>query len=360
MEHPGIASALRTAAHFERRYPDIDERRAAYDDLEHNYAIDVDPRDLRDLRVLSRTLRAVMRDVISLADAVCVRSHYEHEIVQIIFEMPVEPVFTAPIERTLPPLEPEARRYAIVVWAPHLRADDCALFAAAFADARTTVFIVSSGKGVVPNGNVQFVGIEHAGDALSHAAVVVDTTMLEPSWAIAFARAGFGVVACTSSGAHEYLEGAGFFEPWQRGALARAVARVRGLPPPRVRDAAPAERRAITTIAQQGPRVTVRVPGRDARERRAIGARLRYENLEVQSADARTDAALTLDVAAEDDLFPDAVGRLVDALERAGASSAEGPLLRSDRVVRLTRAGRADVADVVRVNAVVGTVRDPI
>jgi hypothetical protein len=231
MEHPGITAALRTCAAFEERYPDPDARLAAYDELERHFKLGVDPRDVRELRSLSANVRATMREVLRLAAGVRVRSWLELDVLQSVFDTALEPVFVAPVIPELPPIDAGTRRDAIVVWAPHLQAGDCALYAAALDDARMTVLIVG-GRGDRVAGNAEYVAAEYAGEALGRAAVIVDTTAGDPGWAIALAALGRPMAVCVGSGAHAYLRGVTSFRPWMRGDVALAIAAAMGAPPP--------------------------------------------------------------------------------------------------------------------------------
>ncbi len=235
MEHPGITAALRTCAAFERRHPDPDARSAAYDDLELFYKIAVDPRDVRSL---SRNVRAVMRETLALAAGVRVRSWHEREVLQVVFDLALEPVFVAPEVPALPAFEATERRDAIVVWAPHLDASSCALYAEALAGARLSVFVIGARGDRVP-GTAQFVPVELAGDVLGRAAVIVDASTIDPGWSIALARLGRPMAIAMCAGAQAYLDGAFYFQPWMRGDIALAVAQALGAPAPLLRARAP-------------------------------------------------------------------------------------------------------------------------
>jgi hypothetical protein len=342
MEHPGITAALRTCAAFEERHPDPDARLAAYDDLEYHFKIAVDPREVRDVRALSRNVRAKMRDVIALASGVRVRSPQELEVLQIVFEVAFEPVFVAPPLRELPPVEVGARRDAIVVWAPHLRAGDCALYAAALEDFRLAVFIVGASGERVP-GNAQLAPMEHAAELLTRAAVIVDTSTIDPGWTLALAQLGRPMAATVSAGAQAYLEGITYFRPWMRGEVARAVAQALGAPPPTVRRAlVTGTSPAASALAPVGPRVALHRPGaRDA-----------------------ADAVYEVELEAGDVPFPEMSALLANALERSGADRAEADIVsgtpgrfavrRGDDAerVRMVRCGRPAAGDAIRVDRV--------
>jgi hypothetical protein len=276
MEHPGITAALRTCAAFESRYPDLDDRLRAYDDLEFHFKIAVDPREVRDVRSLSRNVRALMREAIALADGVRVRSWEEAEVLRVVFETTFEPVFVAPVIHELPPVEVTERRDAVVVWAPDLRAEDCAIYAAALDDLRLSVFIVGA-RGERVAGNAQFVPFEQAGEVLSRAAAILDASTTDPGWAIALAELGRPLAVVTSSGAHAYLDGVIRFRPWMRGDIALAVAHALGAEPPRRIGMGPAR----TSQAERVPTIAVTAASAPAVLVDCVARRSRGETFEL-------------------------------------------------------------------------------
>jgi hypothetical protein len=94
----------------------------------------------------------------------------------------------------------------VVVWAPLRPAVECALHLHGLAEFHGELTCVSSGGPPPSKSTATFLapGDPRVSGALSRAAAVLCADPSDPSDAVAFARAGYGVVAPITSGAHEF------------------------------------------------------------------------------------------------------------------------------------------------------------
>jgi hypothetical protein len=163
---------------------------------------------------------AVTVEFLWLCDALLVRSFAEYERLAAMFARHPNPRPLHPVERILtagnvPVVERERpERPGIVVWAPGRAAVECALALHGLAEVHGDIVCVSAG-GPPPawpgNARLLTAGDPAVRDALARSSAVVCIDPSDPADAVAFARAGFGVVAPFSSGAHEF---ASDIVPW--------------------------------------------------------------------------------------------------------------------------------------------------
>ena len=315
-----------------------------------------------------------------LCDALLVRSFAEYLRVADWFrdgpvQRPVRPVERVLAQTTVPVVERvRAEGRGVVVWAPRRPALDTALHLHGLAEFRGNVTCVTGGGPLPSHTGAAFLapGDEGVAAALSRAGVVVCIDPSDPSDAVAFAAAGYGVVAPISSGAHEFASGVVAWDAIDARFLSTAVvsalvrpARVDAPPPPVPRAPGRPARPAFIPAAEL-PLVSVITPTYNRRaflrEMLTCLAAQTYPNIESvvvndggeaiddivaefpfvrlinleRNAGARR-ATLTgwehargdyIAVLSDDELYyPEHVERMIDAMFRSGAKVAHGACL---------------------------------
>ena len=318
------------------------------------------------------------RDILQAAAVLLVQSHAEHGWLapMIGFDRPYLAVAPA-----LDPLVPNAfgrpDGKTIVVWAPELDAQQCAVIVFALDELLDDVVVVCA-SGDLPNVKARFVRLQDAGAALADACVVVDATANTPGAAIALARAAnAGLAVATTSGGTEYLDGVARYTPWNARSITEAVTVARSLRA-RERAALPDVTREINRaidaqrpIVESAPLVSIVVPTYNRRTslRRTLVAlsRQTYPNVEIvvvndagenvddivaefalarliiREANGGPTRAVNTGIAAargeyvmvcadDDELFPDHLARVIPPLERTGRDVAQShAMLRCDQ-----------------------------
>jgi glycosyltransferase involved in cell wall biosynthesis len=170
---------------------------------------------------------------------------------------------------------------AILIWAPHSDISELSIYLFALEGLNAPIVIVGSGDAsAFPD--IRVTAVASAQNELSQAALVVDTTLSDPSSAIALAAWDIPLVAASSSGADEFIEGVRLYDPWNWRSILAAVSAGRG-------DASPAiaVRRAFGRVGavsaavedSGAPLVTIIVPTFD----RADVLPLALDSLQAQS-----------------------------------------------------------------------------
>ncbi|MGB8266556.1 MAG: glycosyltransferase [Candidatus Velthaea sp.] len=305
-----------------------------------------------------------------------VRSLREIERVQVAlgFLLPAVTIDPPRDERVPATIVAAQHRDAIVVWAPDLQLDDLTVVLMGLHYERRPVIVVCAG-GTLPGANVSVVQLSGAAEALGRALLCVDGDPESPAAALALARLGIPLVVASTSGADEWLDRIGVYDPWDHLSVAAAVGvekyTLGPLSPRRIGPAALAHRMSayLDEIALDGPLVSVVLLTRNRRNflRRALEsvAAQRYRNIEIivvrnggvlvddiveavpgarvlnseenlgvnpglnlGTRDARGEYIAYL---ADDDAYlPEHIGSCVGALERTGAVFAHGGMLAVD------------------------------
>jgi len=262
----------------------------------------------------------------------------------------------------------------IVLWAPEEPGAVAALACFALEQVHRDVVIVSS---TPPPFRTRFAHLVPSDPSLpamlEGAACVVDLSISDPSWAVAFALREIPVIAASTSGADEVLDGIAVYDPWSFQSIASAAASALGRGPGRLRETPPEAATILRSLEasqvrmpERAPLVTIMMPSYNRRERleRTVRDVLKqqYTNLEVLvindggeslSHVAEFDPRIRViersvnvglprivnvaiqeakgeyveGLADDDRFYPDHVLRLVDALERTGAAVAHGNTL---------------------------------
>jgi hypothetical protein len=233
-----------------------------------------------------------------------------------------EPSLTVP-----PAVECDANGEAIVIWCGGESVRTAALIVYALAGSGFPVVVVADGTIPGAERDATFVRLADGVEALRRARLVIPANPADPADAIAFARLGFRIAAPSSSGAWEYLPGAGLFRTWVARDVLLAVQRAIATPPP-LPGALPTALPDLAPLATSGPRVV----GRIAVD---IGSPIAPETTQTLAAQTYASVVRTLENAAFEltvpsgaVMFPDALARLVEAAQRSQAIRVLAPLLR--------------------------------
>lgn len=184
---------------------------------------------------VSAEQRAQLIEVMRLADAVNVRSWTEYgRLVEALGAVPAEIEVVTGTDPAVPTAV-AGERTDVVVYAPLDRADELGHFVAALGDLEVPVTIVATGTPTI-GGRVRFEPPERATEALGRARVIVDAGRSDPGTALALAALGRPLLVSSTGGATEVLHGAGTYDPWHRRSILAAVANALAGSAPTVRD----------------------------------------------------------------------------------------------------------------------------
>lgn len=214
-----------------------------------------------------------VHDFVLCAHALLVRSHLEAVRLVSLVGRAKRLVARSPgVDRSVPNFE-RAKPATLVIWAPHLRAEQVGVLAFGLSEMLAPVIIVAKG-GTMPGLRVSVVGLDRAQEVLSTAAAVVDASISDPSSAIALAEYGVPLAAASTSGAHEYLDGVNLYDPWNWQSVAAAVSKARSGVIPRIRERgmSPDElqtilSQAVPEVPKSAPLVSILIPTYNRRDR---------------------------------------------------------------------------------------------
>ena len=309
-----------------------------------------------------------VREFLSLADVVLVRSHADRALLEtmLLRPKPFEIAVSEPVVPVVTRVRPE--RPSVVVWAPDRAFDFIAWHAFALTEFRGDVTCVCLPSAIPAGLTARFAraGDPAVAEALARANVILCPEPHDPGPAIAFARQGYGIVAPAASGVPEFVRDAATYDFSLKHipvAVAIALTRpasVRYVPPPlpAARSTgfalpAPAERPLVSVIVptynrpndvalclanleRQTYRPLEVVVMNDAGENvDAIVARFpfaRAVNLEqnggavhaLVAGFAHVRGTYVQLLADDDELYPDHIERLMAAILASGAAIAHG------------------------------------
>lgn len=129
----------------------------------------------------------------------------------------------------------------IVIWAPESDPADVGLIAFGFEDLHTPTYVICRRHDAAGDLGLRatFVDPGAAQELLHRALVVVVADVSDPAPAVALARSGVPLSIPWTNGAHEYLDGAAIYLPWNARSVRGATLVAMSSRPPRIRDAAP-------------------------------------------------------------------------------------------------------------------------
>jgi GT2 family glycosyltransferase len=203
--------------------------------------------------------RAHLLETMRLADVVCIGSWREHgRLIDALGSLPCEAEVVIAADPAIPSTV-AGERSDVVVYAPLDRADELAHFVTALGDLEVPVTMVARDAPTIP-GRVRFEPPANAAAALGRARVIVDGSRNGPAAALALAALGRPLVVSSAGGAGEVLRGANAYDPWDRRSILRAVANALGAAPPALRERNWSDRpreRARPAFAAGAPLVSV-------------------------------------------------------------------------------------------------------
>jgi GT2 family glycosyltransferase len=376
LEDPRLHSFRSVARDRCARAGDIDELRVALD----AFALDSLAGAAR--TVIAPEVATTLHELIRLSQGVLVRSWLEHErLRETLGTVPREAQVAVLDDPAVPPVTGGVRT-DIVVWGPMERADALAGFVTALQDLALPVTIVAADLPSLP-GRIRFVTASEGAAALRRARVIVDATRNDPGVARSLARLERPLVVSSDSGAVELLRGVTTYESWSRRSILAGCADALSLPPPGLRQ--PPVPFAVRQSAGLGssvvrapaPLVSIVVATRNRpvqlADSLAAMERQTYPSLEIVVVNdggcdiggivAAHPAAVLLENGVQrgfsatrnvglraargefvtffdddDEMFPDHIATLVEALERSGLDVAYGQMVNC--LVRDAAAGR--------------------
>ena len=193
---------------------------------------------------VSDAARASLLEAVRLSDAVVVRSWNEAQrLIAAIGKIRRDiDVVVNP-----DPAVPESaggERTDVVVYAPQVRADELGMYVAALNDFQLPVTIVARDAPTIATA-LRFVGPGEASAALGRARVIVDATADDPGVALALAKLGRPLVVNSTGGANEILRGARNCDDWDRRSILTAVANALATEPAAIRTGGWCDRPAL-------------------------------------------------------------------------------------------------------------------
>jgi hypothetical protein len=347
-----------------------DERIQALEEIGMHRAV-IDGKPMATMSTIDPRALDTLRDFTKLTDVLIVRSVVEAQRVTRL--LGVEPatirrvVSAKPMD--VPP--PKADAGKIVIWAPDLVATQLGLLVYGLIDLHMPLAVICK-SGSFRDPPVEMHRPQNAAAVLPDASLVVDASLSDPHDALALSRLGYRVVAASTSGAHEFLEGLACYMPWARRSVREAVLIALGRDAPTISSVTLSGARAASGVEGQrsslratelrtdGPlaSIIVRTYNRPRFLERALSsiAAQKYKNVEAivvndagdpvdevvakfpfarlivneknlgttPSANVGLRAARGEYVGLLDDddmLFPDHLARHVDALERSGGAA---------------------------------------
>jgi GT2 family glycosyltransferase len=310
--------------------------------------------------------RAVLVEVVRLADSVIVRSWAEHaRLVAAIGSIRRDVDVVVNEDRSVRAFA--ATPTDVVVYAPQARSDELAPFVTALADLALPVTIVARDRPTIA-GPIRFEPPERAAEVLGRARVIVDATSNDPGTSLALARLGRPLAVSSASGAAELLRGARSYDIWDRRSILTAAVNGLGANAPvvsaghsvdrpgaraaEVRDEEPlvsvivatynrpqSLAATLATIARQSyPALDIVVVNDGGSDVRAVVANVPGARLIERQRNRGPAAARNTGLAAargpyvmffddDDEMFPDHVGAHVAALQRSGLDVAYGQMI---------------------------------
>ena len=350
------------------RSGDYDQLRTVFDALASE-RLQINGRTITELSAPSLDLQIGLADLSRVPDVLVVRSWQEAELQRRLrgYDRPYVVRWYA--QRKVEVAKSSAHRDLIVVWAADYPAQQTAIHTLALQEARFNVVVICrGGEPVTPRAQYVQVDSPEVPMLLSRALCVVDVSIDDPGWAQALASKELSVAAASTSGAREVADGIALYDPWSyrsiwsatMKAVSRRASRARESPP-EAQTIARALEFARPVRPAHEPLVTVVIPTYNRRDDlvrilRKLQAQT-YKNFEalvvndggekvadlaeldprIRVIDREQNVGIfgTLNAglskargeyiqaeADDDELYPDHLMRLVEALERTGAGVA--------------------------------------
>jgi GT2 family glycosyltransferase len=211
---------------------------------------------------VSDAARASLLEAVRLADAVVVRSWNEKQrVIGAIGKIRRDVDVVVNPDPAVPTVVGDERT-DVVVYAPQDRADELAPYVVALNDFQLPVTIIARDAPTIPS-RVRFVPPAEAARALGRARLIVDATANDPGVAVALAKLGRPLVVTSTGGANEILRGTRNCDEWNRRTILTAVANSLAGDPPTILAGRPDDRprlRSQPSFEAGTPLVSVIVP----------------------------------------------------------------------------------------------------
>jgi hypothetical protein len=327
IEDARVHAVREHSAAFCAQYDSWDEVRLRLDQVAEKIS--------NELPVVRDAERDLLWEAMRLSDLIVVRSQSAHARLRRIFGALPRDVEVVVDEYQLFPMPSGGPRTDVVVYAPHFRADELGVFATALADINVPVTIIARDRPTIPSGAIRFVAPELAAGAIADARVIVEADADDPGAALALARLGCPLAVCSRSGAAEILRGAFVYEAWNRRSVLAAVQNALAGQPPSVRTGCfdlGAVERAHPSFGSDAPLISVVVATCDrptllARSLMSI-ARQSYPNVEIVVVnDGTIDVSAVAGKHSRTQLVTTSGGRGPAAARNAGVAASHGSLL---------------------------------
>lgn len=348
-------------------YAGVDERRVAFEQAFAG-ALQVNNQFLRDIPAYMPPTMRLIQATLRLADALVVTSESERRRIQDLAQADPPTQTLALIDARVPlgSAPSTAPKDAVVIWAPDLTGDAASSFAAALAELRIPLIVVSQTP-LREERLGQWYPLDRAAQALQRAKLIVDASPYGCDAIRPLVTWNVPIVCDVESGAQESFSGVRTFNRQLFGSIHEAaIAQLGGTAPqPRIPAAPSAIESVRSTLPTDGPLVSVILPTLDRPHmvREAIESierqnyrnvepivvidggpslanlqplfpRVRFIHMPENNPIASTHAAFAaatgtyIAILNDDDLFfPDHIAALVAALERSGANVAHADVM---------------------------------
>jgi glycosyltransferase involved in cell wall biosynthesis len=252
------AKVLRNERDFDRRY-DLFSALASTDGLSYGGRTFTN-----DFGLINRRSAISLRDFMRLGSALLVRSWTEYQRIVANVHGPAGVWGEAPQRstRALYP-KPQVPRWKagfggkhLVIWAPDSEPADVAFVSFGVENLHYTTYVVCRNPHRAQEFGLRatFVGLDEAATVLRDAVAIIAADISDPSPAVALAASGVPLAIASTSGAHEYIDGAAMFFPWDVRSVREAALVAFGSGPPRLRADATVEMDyAAELVATQPP-----------------------------------------------------------------------------------------------------------
>ena len=283
-----------------------------------------------------------LQALIGLAHGIVVRSWAEAERLRSVFGTLPRGIELVLAPETINVPDDYLPRTDVVVWGPYETAESLAPFVTALQDVQLPLTIVAAdGAAIIDRLRIV---LPHDGPAaLRRARAIVDATGNDPAIAVALAALGRPLCVASDSGATEVLTGVQSYTYWNRRTILAAVADALAAEAPRLRAALPDRPRLelppLGTIDRQiSPAVEVIVVNDAGTDISAIAAS--HKRARALSTQGRLGPGGARNLGLrqvrgeyitffddDDEMFPDHLSSLVNALERTNLDVAYGQML---------------------------------
>jgi len=282
---------------------------------------------LEELSPIPGAVRATAADLALLAPRMRVSSWSHSRRLTLGLGVTIRRILETPSDARVPapPANLPAPGERVVIWAPEAMTADVLIPLVAAATDGAPIDIICRG-GDTYGYDIRVLDVAYAAQALAAAGVIVACDADRPGTAVALAAWGRPLCAPTTSGANQWLRGLLTYRPWSRSDCAFSIAAARAQAAPEPTVMRQNDVRDDASARADGPPVRIIVRGDDATPNAMTAAAIAAQRYAPVSLDA-ANAAFEITCDDGDVLYPDAIARMVDALERSGADRVTADVL---------------------------------